>query len=257
MQQRFRKLALFIGAAAFSGASVLVVACGTDNGTATPTPQVDGSKPVGDGGKPDGNVDPETDGSVQDGNTPDCSRTPILKPTTAAGGFLCAFYKGDAAVDGAAGLSNCTSGQTCCNPAKADGGPFDGKFPPSFCAQAKGGDTICAAEDTAHDSDYQPDFFANSWECAEKANCLAGQTCVMVTAVNVTAGGVANVGKDTKAPSSCNVYKAFKQGGSRCKTGAAAQDEVLLCSTDAECGTGTACKPFNAGGLRDLGSCRP
>jgi hypothetical protein len=255
MQQRFRKLALFVGASALVGAGFIVAACGTDNGTtATPVPGVDGGGK--DSAKGDTSVtDPDT-GTETDGATVDCAKAPVLRSNTAADGFFCAFYK---PADG--GTANCTATQTCCNPGIADGGTFAGKFPPAFCADGKGGDTVCAAQDMANGSDYQLGFFSNSWECNDKTACAADEVCVMITSPYVTKPGMdfANVGVDTKAPAACHEYKAYKQGGSKCIKPADidAKSMVRLCSmTDpGNCGAGTSCQPFNGSG-RDLGSCR-
>ena len=255
MQQRFRKLALFVGASALVGAGFIVAACGTDNGT-TATPLPDSGGGGKDSSKADTSVNPDTDGGTEtDGATVDCSSAPILRSNTAADGFFCAFLK---PVDG--GTANCTASQTCCNPGIADGGAFAGKFPPAFCATGKGGDTECAAQAAAHSSEYQPGFFSNAWQCNDKTACAAGEICVMFTSAYVTKPGTdkVNVGVDTKAPAACHEYKAYKQGGSKCKAGAVdPANEVQLCSmTDpGSCGAGTSCQPFNGNG-RDLGSCR-
>lgn len=257
-QQRFRRVALFIGGATLIGGGFIMVACGTDNGT-TATPQLDGSgggKDTGGGGT-DSTV-PDQDGEVPDGESADCATAPQLRSNTAAGGFFCAFYKSDGGVDGAASLGNCVTGQTCCNPGIADGGAFNGKFPPAFCADTQGDDTTCQAQAAAHGSDYQPGFFSNAWQCNDKTACAAGEICVMYTSAYVAKpSDITNVGKDTKAPAACNQYKAYKQGGSKCKAPPAAANEVQLCSLSdtGNCGAGTTCQPFNGNG-RDLGSCR-
>ena len=258
MQQRFRKLALFVGASSLVGAGLIVAACGTDNGTtATPVPGVDsGGK---DSAKADTGTTPDPDGgTMTDGATVDCSSSPELRTNTAAGGFRCAFYKSDAAVDGAAGLNNCTAAQTCCNPGIADGGPFDKKFPPAFCADGKVDETGCATQDTARGSDFQPGFFSNAWQCNDDTACGAGEKCFMYTSPHVTnPADTANVGIDTKAPAACKDYKAYKQGGSKCHAPPKAVGELQLCSTNdpGTCGAGTSCQPFDGAG-RDLGSCR-
>ncbi|MDB4934763.1 MAG: hypothetical protein JWP87_1735 [Labilithrix sp.] len=260
MQQRFRKLALFIGATTVVSGAFIVVACGTDNGTtATPPVPETGTKdtsPVGDGGGPsdqDGDTTP-------DGEAADCATAPILRSNTAAGGFFCAFYKAEAGVDGAAGLANCTSTQTCCNPGIADGGAFAGKFPPAFCADGKLGDNGCAAQDTVHGSDYQLGFFSNSWECNDKNGCPAGDICVMTTSPYAMAGNHVNLGPTNNkgVPKACGILESYQQGGSKCKTGAVdPTTEIQLCSTtDTGCPAGQTCKPFDGAG-RDLGACRP
>jgi hypothetical protein len=261
MQQRFRRFALFIGATSIVCGGFVVAACGTDNGTtATPPVPETGTRETGSGGE-GGMTDPDAGQNPDSGEAPDCSGAPTLRSNTAAGGFFCAFYKADAAVDGAAGLSNCTSAQTCCNPGIADGGPFAGKFPPAFCADGKGGDTLCATQDTAHNSDYQLGFFSNSWECNDKNNCPAGQICVMTTSPYVMGTNHANVGPTNNkgVPKACNVFESYQMGGSACILPAALDPakHVQLCSmTDpVTCPGNTTCKPFDGAG-RDLGSCR-
>jgi hypothetical protein len=260
MQQRFRRLALFVGASALVGAGLIMAACGTDNGTSTPVPSVDSGGGGKDSAKTDTGTTVDPDGGITtDGSTADCSSAPQLRTNSAAGGFFCAFYKSDAAVDGAAGLGNCTATQTCCNPGIADGGTFSGKFPPAFCADGKVDETGCASQDTAHGSDFQVGFFSNAWQCNDDTACAAGEKCFMYTSPHVTnpATDKANVGVDTKAPAACHQYKAYKQGGSKCHSGAAATGEVQLCSMNdpGTCGAGTSCQPFDGSG-RDLGSCR-
>jgi hypothetical protein len=254
-------LALFIGASSLVGAGFIVAACGTDNGTSTPVPSVDSGGGGKDTGKTDTGTTPDPDGGpVIDGSTADCSSAPQLRTNTKEGGFRCGFYKADAAVDGAASLSNCTATQTCCNPGIADGGTFAGKFPPAFCADGKSvDDTLCAAQDTAKGSDFQTGFFSHAWACNDDTACGAGEKCFMYTSPYVTNPGAdkANVGPDTKAPAACKQFKAFKEGGSKCHAGAAAVGEVQLCSMNdpGTCGAGTSCQPFDGSG-RDLGSCR-
>ena len=247
MQQRFRKLALFIGAAALSGASVLVVACGTDNGTATPTPQVDGSKPVGDGGKPDGNVDPEKDAGGGDGGDGgvDCSKNPTLRDNT--NGFRCAFKDRDAG--GADASANCANTEECCNTeSKATG--------PGYCATGKnGGDSLCVAQQPAGST-----FNAGKgtvWECSDKFACAPTQICCMVqdaARLALDPKNKLNIGntppsQDANHPKACGVQYAYNAGGSRCKapTGNNCPEalDIKLCSLkDNNCGAGTTCTPF-------------
>ena len=255
MQQRFRRLALFIGASTLAMGGFILVACGTDNGT-TSTPQLPGVDGGKDGAKGDTSTgtDPDAGGGTDGASTVDCGSSPQLRTNTAVDGFFCAFYKPEAGAS-----ANCTAAQTCCNPGIADGGAFAGKFPPAFCAIGKVDETGCALQDTANGSDYQPGFFSNAWQCNDKTACLAGEICVMITSPHVTNPGTdkANVGVDTKAPAGCKEYKSYKMGGSICKTGAPIAGEIQLCSLSdpGNCGVGTTCQPFNGNG-RDLGSCR-
>lgn len=254
MQQRFRKLALFVGASSLVGAALIVAACGTDNGsTPVPTPGVDSGGKDSSKGDSSTTTDPDG-GTVTDSSTVDCAKAPVLRTNTTADGFFCAFYKPEAGAS-----ANCTATETCCNPGIADGGAFSGKFPPAYCAAGKLDETGCAAAAAAHGSDFQVGFFSNAWQCNDKTACAAGEICVMYTSPHVTNPGTdkANVGIDTKAPAACHQYKAYKQGGSKCKAGAPVAGEVQLCSMNdpGNCGAGTTCQPFDGAG-RDLGSCR-
>ncbi len=63
-------------------------------------------------------------------------------------------------------------------------------------------------------------------------------------------GKVLNIGNtlasDKNHPPACGVQRAFNEGGSRCRTGAACPTgEIKLCSlSDDNCGAGTVCTPF-------------
>jgi len=255
MQQRFRKLALFIGAAALSGAGVFVVACGTDNGTATPTPQVDGGKPVGDGGKTDGNVDPDVDSSTGDGGGEggvDCSNSPKLRDSTNS--FRCSFV--DAGGSDAGPV--CQNAQTCCNTSDKDGANFKPSYCTGLSAAAKGNPdndpTTCKAGAAAAGSSFDK---GNEWECVDKNACGAGQICCMIQdAARLALDPVKNklnIGNtpasDTKHPQACKVQRVYNEGGSRCKTPTAGNcpvaSDIKLCSlSDNNCGAGTTCTPF-------------
>jgi hypothetical protein len=257
MQQRFRRLAMFVGAASMVSGALLFAACGTDNGGTTST-SFDSSV-----NKPDTSKDPNSetgpgdiDTGIIDGGAPDCSEAPKLRTNTTAGGFFCAFYRADggAGDGGLSSASNCSSTQTCCNPGRNDAGAF----PPSFCANGKGGDTPCEAQDIANNSEFTPGFFSNSWECNDSTACPAGNVCVMITsAFSTGASPAVNVGKSTDKdiPVACMALQSFKQGGSRCKAAPAAGDIKLCSSSDMNCGTGTTCTAFS-GSFRDLGYCR-
>ncbi len=256
MQQRFRRLTVVLVATTLAGGGLILVACGTDNGATIATPQVDAGKDPGTTRDPVAPTD--TDSGDAGAKAPvDCGIVPKLRETIAADGFRCGFYSADAGVDGAAPSKNCASTQTCCNPAIAVGGAFADARPPSFCADGKNGETVCAEQDVANGSDYQPGFNSNSWECADNANCPnATDICVMFTSKASTNNSPVNIGPDTRKPT-CNAPRSFKQGGSRCKAGpTVAADEIRLCSlTDKGCPATTECTAFNANG-RDLGYCK-
>src|SRR4029079_12198161 len=118
---------------------LVMLACGTDNGTIATPPQEAGPKP--DSGGKDTSP-PDDDGSIPDtdggDSGADCTKNPILRDYTT--GFRCAFLPAnDAGPDGGSN-SNCTNTQECCN--TGDKYP-DGGFAVSFCANAKGGEPIC------------------------------------------------------------------------------------------------------------------
>lgn len=258
MQQRFRRLAVFVGGVVLASSGLVMVACGTDNGETVATPQIEAGKDSAlgkDTSTTETEGGPEVDGGP---GAADCGAAPKLRSNTAAGGFFCAFYRADGgAADGSASASNCASGQTCCNPAKINAS--DTTFPPSFCATGKGGDTPCEAQDVLNNSTYTAGQFAAAWECNDKNACTGGDVCVMITRSGEAAGDKVNIGKslDKDIPASCNALQAFKQGGSRCKPAADIQpDEIRLCSaTDDNCVAPTVCTPFS-GGFRDLGYCK-
>lgn len=254
-QQRFRRLAVFFGGVVLASSGLVMVACGTDNGdTPVPTPQIEAGK---DGAGKDSSTTENEGGGQTDGGPgvdADCSKAPQLRAVP-ADGFFCPFQAKDAGAGGA-GAGNCSTGQTCCSPGIADGGPFAGKFPPSYCAGGRSPDA-CENQDTANASDFQPGFFSNTWECQDKSNCAAGQICVLFTSTFAAADQKVNVGKDTKfVPASCNAQRSYQQGGTKCVAGPdEAPDQIKLCSpTDTVCGSGKTCKAFDANN-RDLGGC--
>ncbi len=242
MQQRFRRVALFVGAASLAGAGLIVVACGTDNGDPVATPQVDSGKTETSTGK-DGSVTPDTDSSAPDaGPDADCSNSPILRDNTA--GFRCAFKD----AGGTDAAPTCTKTEECCNTeSKATG--------PGFCATGKDGtDGLCVAQAPAGST-----FNAGkgkAWECADKSACGADQICCMIqdpARLALDPKNTLNIGNtpasDTKHPAACGVKRVYNEGGSRCRTPVAGNcpdaKEIKLCSlTDNNCGAGTTCTPF-------------
>jgi hypothetical protein len=234
MQQRFRRVALFVGAASLVSAGFVMVACGTDNGDPVATPTVDSGK-ADTGNKTDGNVDP-VDSSVPDsGPDADCSNNPQLRDNSA--GFRCAFKSQDAG--GADASPLCENNQECCNTeSKATG--------PGYCANGKNGSaTLCQAQ--APGGSTWTDK-GKVWECADKSACGQNEVCCMISDP-AQAPDVVNIGKtlpsDTRHPQACNVARVFKEGGSRCKTSCDSKTEIKLCSlTDNNCGAGTVCTPF-------------
>ena len=235
MQQRFRKLALFVGATSVVSAGLFVVACGTDNGDPVATPSVDGGKTDTGGGKADGPVDP-VDGALPDGGVDaDCTNNPILRDNTA--GFRCAFQDAGGA-DGGAPL--CTALQTCCNTeSKATG--------PGYCADGKG-DVACTTPPNPPAGSTFNVGKGKAWECADKSACGPGLTCCMITDPAAAVGDKVNIGKtlpgDTRHPAACNVGRVFKEGGSRCKATCDSVKDLRLCSATDPCGAGTTCTPF-------------
>lgn len=243
MQQRFRKLALFVGAATLAAGGVVMIACSTDNGGTTPTPAFDGggggTKEGGGGGTEAGmnEAGPQPDGGGADA---DCSKDPKLRDYTT--GYRCPFITpvGD-------GGSNCANNQTCCETSDklADGG-----FAPSYCADgAKGdGNVTCTAAAAQHMSTFTK---GDAWECGDKNACATGQICCMIpdpgqVAMGKTLGIGNTLATDKNHPPACGVQRAFNEGGSRCRTGAACPTgEKKLCSlSDDNCAAPTKCTPF-------------
>lgn len=250
MQQRFRKVALFLGAASLTGAALIVAACGTDNGTATPTPQVDGAK-VDTGPAKDGNVD-NPDSAVDGGVDADCSNNPKLRDFTA--NFRCAFVDAGGAEAG----SVCTNAETCCNSSDKVGTAFQ----PSYCTTGTKGvtaagnpATTCKNGATAAGSSFDA---GNQWECADKNGCpgITNPVCCVIqdpARLALDPTNKLNIGNtpktDTKHPPSCGVQRVYNENGSRCRTAVNGNcpdaTEIKLCSlSDKNCGAGTVCTPF-------------
>ena len=233
MQQRFRKLALFVGAATLAAGGLVIIACGTDNGGATPTPTFDS------GGGPEAGMNeagPLPDGGGADA---DCSKNPVLRDFTT--GYRCPFIDAGGADAGA----NCTNAETCCEPSKVGM-----TFPPSYCATgAKGdGNVTCKAAAPTFNSSFDA---GNAWECADKNACATGQVCCMIAdpgqvAMGKTLGIGNTLTADKNHPPACGVQRAFNEGGSRCRTGATCPTgEKKLCSlSDDNCVAPTKCTPF-------------
>lgn len=244
MQQRFRKLALFVGATSLAAGGLVVVACGTDNGT-TPTPappEASTPKETGTGSE----TGPTTDGGTPDGSTgadADCSKNPVLHDNTA--GFRCPFIDAGGAEAG----SNCTNTQTCCETSDKVGAAFQ----PSYCTPGGAKGTVdavaqCKAGAAANNSSFDA---GDAWECEDKLACGAGQICCMIVdpgqmAMGKTLGIGNTLATDKNHPPACGVQRAFNEGGSRCRTGATCPTgEKILCSkSDDPCAAPTKCTPF-------------
>ena len=257
MQQRNRRLAIFLGGTLLATVGVLA-ACSTDNGT-TPLPGQTGTDSGRDSSKADGNNNTDDDGATptDDGVAgADCGLAPRVRSND-RGGFFCSFYSRDAAAGDAGGRSNCSDDETCCNPGK-DGNDF----PPSFCAQTdrgdKGGDNAqaaCAAQAAANGSSWVGT--ATAWECGDKNNCDNGQVCCLTTWADAGPMDKVNIGNslDEDIPKSCGALQAFKQGGTKCAAACAA-DQIQLCSnSDQNCTGNQKCTPFSAL-FRDLAYCK-
>jgi hypothetical protein len=239
MQQRFRKLALFVGATSLAAGGLVVVACGTDNGT-TPTPALPEASVKETGGNETGptpEAGPQPDGGG--GADADCSKNPVLRDYT--NNFRCAFINPDA---GDAG-SNCHNGETCCETSDKTA---DGGFEPSYCASgAKGDGTLtCQNAALANNSTFVK---GDAWECADKNACAAGQVCCMIVdpgqmAMGKTLGIGNTLATDKNHPPACGVQRAFNEGGSRCKATCATGDKKLCSLSDDNCAAPTKCTPF-------------
>lgn len=241
MQQRIRRLAVFFGISSLASLGLIMAACGTDNGTPVPTPQIESGKADTGGGKETGTNPTDDGGTEVDGGDSgvDCTSNPVLRDNSA--GFRCAFKDGSAPDASAI----CAVGETCCNTeSKATG--------PGYCVAAKTGDVGCAAAQPPG-STYNVGK-GKAWECADNTGCTGAQICCMITDPNAAATDKVNIGKtlasDTKHPPACNAARVFKEGGSRCKTkngdgNCPDMKDIKLCSlTDQNCGATATCTPF-------------
>lgn len=258
--RQMQKFALFLAGTFVMAGGVLVVACGTDNGSsssgALPTP--DTGKPSSSGnssGASSGGQDGSSSGSSGDpdgGADADCSRAARLHNAMEAGAFYCPFKAADGGNSGP-----CTIDQTCCNPnAKLADGGFNGSYcatsPVATKTGAGSNQTFCQAGAAAASSDWAE--AGTAWECADKNNCAAGQSCWLVgDGVNV---GAASTGSGI--PKACNAKQGYKFTGTVCSAAQpvpGAMQAIKLCSPDdMNCGAGTTCTPFLALS-RDLATC--
>jgi len=250
MQQRVRRFAFVLGVGSLVAAGLISAACGTDNGT-TPTPTVEaGNKDTGPG-KTDTGPDPETDAGTDAMEAADCAEAPRLRNNQTS--FFCAFYRRDAAADDSGvPLSNCANDETCCNP----GAISAGNFPPSFCADGKG-EVACQTGALTNGSSW-PDG-GTAWECNDKNQCNSGQICCLIPRPGEPDTDIGAFPKnDPNVPPACNAKRAYKTGGSRCRTGNSCNaGENRLCSlSDNNCPSGSTCTPVE-GLFRDLGYCFP
>jgi len=247
MQQRFRKLALFVGATSLAAGAVVMVACGTDNGT-TPTPGFPDASPQNkdSGGSGGDSSTPGTDGAVPDaGADADCSKNPVLHDNTM--GFRCPFIDAGGSDAG----SNCTNTETCCETSDKVGSNFQ----PSYCAASATKSTVtdvattnCKAAALANNSSFDA---GDAWECEDNKACGGTGVCCMIVdpgqaAMGKTLGIGNTLATDKNHPPACGVQRAFNEGGSRCRTGTTCPTgEKKLCSlSDMNCAAGTTCTPF-------------
>jgi hypothetical protein len=258
MQKRIRRCALFLGGVSIVSVSILIGACGTDNG------QTSGGLPTVEAGK-DGGPRPETgpdpDGAVDAGPEADCTKAPVLRTHTPTTGFFCSFYRRDGGAGDAGGLgaSYCPADGTCCNPGDNPAG--SGTFPTSFCSIGKGEDS-CAAEAIANGSTWRADA-GSAWECADNVQCAGGEVCCLIQDPARLAadpsGNKLNIGKfpasNKDVPPACNAQMAYNSGGSRCRATCLAGEYKLCSLNDTTCGAGQTCTPDEAL-YRDLGACK-
>ncbi len=260
MQQRTRRLAFVLGSSLLMSVATLV-ACSTDNGT-TPIPG-GGTTSGGTSGtepkpkpKPevDADVEPEPDDAGTKDATADCANAPVLRNTDK--GFFCANYRDGGNAD-AGGSSNCTNDESCCNYKNADN-KFIGFCTPS-AASGKNGTaaTKCAATSADISGGEWVATGSTTWECASTTNCGGTKKCCAFTTPGLAAGEKVNAGpyQGTDVPKACNAEQHFKNGGSRCRATACAENELELCSKTDACKDGKTCKPAETTGFRDLGYC--
>jgi len=232
MQQRTRRLAIFLGGTLIATAGVLA-ACSTDNGT-TPLPGQTGNDAGRDTSRADGNNGNEDDDSS--GNTtkdaaPDCEGAPTPRSNK---GIFC--FGGTDSND--AGQCDPAENKVCCADEK---GP-DGKFLKSKCA--------VATEDQsggyqAGSCNFGADAGGREWHCTESKHCPnQGESCCVVAGT----GGPPKAQPDTRDFPGCGNFfnndQGFFVGGSRCRADGCNAGELTLCSSDAECSGGQTCRFF-------------
>jgi hypothetical protein len=226
MQQRTRRLAFLVGATLLASIGLLA-ACSTDNGN-TPLPGQTGDGGGRDSAKGDGSGNPDDDGSTpgpKDGGA-DCSAAP--KPRS-NGGVFC--FGGEGSNDG----GQCDPGENkiCCADQKD---PSTGMFVKAKCAVA----TPDTEGYQAGSCNFPPDAGGREWHCTESKHCPnSGEACCVVAG----SGGQPQAQEDKKDFPGCgnffNTDQGFFVGGSRCRANGCNAGELTLCSSDAECETGT------------------
>lgn len=253
-QQRFRRVAFFIGATTLAAGGLMIAACGTDNGN-TATPQVEASSPrETGGGNPEAGPNPEA-GDMDSPSNADCAKNPILRTTTRPTGFFCGFYNADGGDSGTGNDRNCPSDDTCCDPGPDPAGSK--MFPPAYCAVGKGAPACAALPTPAPGTKWVADG-GTAWECADKNSCpAAAPVCCLIQDVNklpktLNIGGYSATNMDH--PPACNAKTAYNAGGTACRTACAAGEEKMCSLSDDTCGAGTKCTAFDAL-FRQLGYC--
>lgn len=244
-----RRLYMFLGGTFLAGGGLIAAACTTDNGTNTPVPTVNDSGRTDTGGSSGASSGGSSGGSSGDPGDAgaDCANIPEVRDSV---GPYCFSVK-DAGGDGATFGKNCNAAmnEICCS-----GGPLgpDAGFEPSQC--------VVATEDTVGYEEGACTGFTTAvqeWHCTEAAHCpgnASGGTDEICCATITDAGGP-NPPLPNKDFPGCDVWFTSRTKGTRCRTGNACQaGEAQLCSSDAECKSGT-CQPIAISG-RYTGICK-
>jgi hypothetical protein len=245
MRQAGHRVFVFFGGTFLVGAGLIAAACGTDNGSTTTVPTVDGGR---DGTASSSGASSGTTSSGGSSGDPgdsgaDCANIPTPK---SGDGPYC-FSVLDASADGGTAPKACdnSKNEVCCS-----GQPLgDAGFEPSTCEVADAG-----AGGFSHTcSGYAWQTAPRRYDCAEKAHCAGagGGYCCAIAAD----AGVSLLPGSNKDFPGCPVYYQSPKfvGGSRCETECAA-GELTLCAKDADCKAGK-CVPITIDG-RYTGYCR-
>lgn len=232
MQQRTRRLAMFMGGSFLAALGLVAAACGTDNGDDTT------AIPVDSGARRDTGTTPKDGGTEPDPDDEDGSTTPLTDAGADCGkiatvqssiGVYCPFaFEKDSGTG-----PNCDSSkkQVCCNGQKL---PADAGFAPTKCDEATPA-SVGYEDSTACESAPNTERF----DCMEQKHCPnAADVCC---AIGADGGSLSGFPPPKNA---CSRYEVFdsRVSGTRCKS-ACDTGNLTLCGSDADCKTGK-CMPL-------------
>ena len=267
MEQRTRRLVIFLGGVALASGGLVVAACTTDNGK-TPLPTTNAPKDSGGPCNRRDASDPieEEDGGPEEDDAaaaPDCGfGTPRLRNNDQ--GFFCPGYTRDAGLSDSGARGNCALDETCCDPFSDNATNFCAATTKAAKGQGDGGQTgqaTCAAQAAQYGSTW--DGGKTAWECADSKGCAEGHRCCLYTdpfyAQADGGGDKVNIGlTNNEELKACKAQEAYKAGGTRCAPiDSCPTGEIQLCSaSDQNCPAPKQCTAFLAPGNRFLGFCK-